>query len=414
MYQTMAPTIPPVHRARSETERVELLTSQLKQHHQVDPAAIRVVKAPLRICPLGAHIDHQLGVVTGMTIDQSLLMAFAPTTNSAVHLESEDFEPPISFTLDAVPPYAVRDWGNYIRGAVLALQQQHSLKHGLVGVVGGEMPIGGLSSSAAVTIAYLLALETVNEVDISAQENVEWVRFTENQYIGLNNGILDQSVILFSDHNHLTSIDCRTLDVEQVSGPLQPGDFEILVAYSGVTKVLVGTDYNDRVAECQEAVQLLLNYAGRPPEIDPRLRYVDPQIFAEEGRRLPPRLWRRANHYFGEMQRVQDGLQAWQNGDLATFGRLTSESGESSIKYYECGSPQLITLYEILRDTPGVYGTRFSGAGFRGSCIALIDPARRETIAEAIHRRYPVEHPAEAGDYSIHFCQPDGRAGLVK
>jgi galactokinase len=407
-------TKPPVRIARSEAERIEILTSQLVNRHQIDPSTIRVVKAPLRICPLGAHIDHQLGLVTGMTIDQSLLMAFAPTTNGTVQIESEDFEPPISFELNNVPPYAARDWGNYIRGAVLALQQQHQLKHGLVGVVGGEMPIGGLSSSAAVTITYLLALEAVNELAMSPKENVDLVRFTENKYIGLNNGILDQSVILFSQHNHLTFIDCETVTVDQVSGPLQNGDFEILTVYSGVTKVLVGTDYNSRVAECQEAAKMLLTYTGQIPEADPRLRHVDPAIFAAEGHRLPAPLQKRATHYFGEMQRVMDGIQAWQTGNLNRLGQLVSESGESSIKYYECGSPQLITLYEILRDTPGVYGTRFSGAGFRGSCIALIDPAAREAVAEAIHRRYPVEHPDEAGVYSIHFCQPDGRAGLIQ
>jgi galactokinase len=97
---------------------------------------------------------------------------------------------------------------------------------------------------------------------------------------------------------------------------------------------------------------------------------------------------------------------------LVRFGALMSASGESSIKYYESGSPQLITLYETLRDTPGVYGARFSGAGFRGNCIALVDPAARGSIAEAIHRRYPVAHRDLADVYSIHFCQPDGRAAL--
>jgi galactokinase len=93
------------------------------------------------------------------------------------------------------------------------------------------------------------------------------------------------------------------------------------------------------------------------------------------------------------MQRVSDGLAAWQAGDLPRLGQLITASGESSIQCYESGSPQLITLYEILRDTPGVYGTRFSGAGFRGSCLALIDPAARDSIAEAVHGRYPTLHP---------------------
>src|SRR5699024_9982275 len=113
------------------------------------------------------------------------------------------------------------------------------------------------------------------------------------------------------------------------------------------------------------------------------------------------------------MARVQEGLTAWEQGNLPELGRLVNASGESSIKWYECGSPQLITLYEILRETPGVYGTRFSGAGFRGNCIALIDPAQGEAIAEAVHARYPAAHPDVAESYSIHFCAPDGSAGVV-
>ena len=411
-HRILTRTTPPVRLVRSEAERVDELVSHLSRTWQIDAAAIRVVKAPLRICPLGAHIDHQLGLVTGVTIDQSILMAFAPTTDGTVQVESLDFQPPVSFHINNVPAYWPRDWGNYLRGAVLAIQQRYRLQYGLVGVVSGEMPIGGLSSSAAVTIAYLLALAAVNRVQLEPEISIDLVRFTENQYIGLNNGILDQSVILFSERNHLTFIDCESVQIQKIPGSLQPGNLEIMIVYSGVTRVLIGTDYNNRVAECQEAARLLLTYAGEAVGANPRLRHVAPHIFTAEGRRLPLNLHRRASHYFGEIQRVTDGVDAWRAGDLGRFGRLVSESGESSIKHYESGSPQLITLYETLRNTPGVYGARFSGAGFRGNCLALIDPAARETIAEAVHRRYPVNHPEEAEAYSIHFCQPDGQAGL--
>ena len=181
-----------------------------------------------------------------------------------------------------------------------------------------------------------------------------------------------------------------------------------------MTQALVGTDYNSRVAECQEAARLLLTYrASELNSTEPRLRHVTPAIFQAEGHRLPQKLRQRATHYFGEMQRVAEGVAAWRAGDLKGFGRLVSESGESSIKYYECGCPPLISLYEILRQTPGVYGVRFSGAGFRGNCIALIDPSARETIAETLQRRYPAAHPEHAGVYSIHFCQPENEARLV-
>ncbi len=414
MVLTMTRSVPPIQMRRSDSERIDALISHLAHNHSVNPATVQVAKAPLRICPLGAHIDHQLGPVTGMTIDQSILLAFAPSADNTVHIESLNFKDPRTFSLDSVPPYRPRDWGNYVRGAVLALQRNYQLKRGLVGVIEGDMPIGGLSSSAAVTIAYLLALETINELDVSPKENISLVRYTENEYIGLNNGILDQSVILFSESNHLTLIDPQSLEISQIPTTLQANDFEILSVYSGVTQVLVGTDYNNRVAECQDAAGLLLSYNNHKPVSDPRLRQVDPKIFTAEGHRLSDIHHRRATHYFGEQQRVMDGVEAWRGGDLERFGALMNESGESSVKYYECGSPQLITLYEILRQTPGVYGTRFSGAGFRGNCIALVDPAARDSIAEAIHRHYPVAHPAEADIYSIHFCQPDGKAQVCK
>ena len=297
MVSSSISTTLPIRTARPEAEQIDTLIAQLTRNHKVDPATVRVAKAPLRICPLGAHIDHQLGRVTGMTINQSLLLAFAPSTNGAVHIESANFNTPVSFQLGNVPPYQPRDWGNYIRGAVLALREQnHQFQHGLVGAIGGDMPIGGLSSSAAVTITYLLALAAVNQLDVPPEDNVGLVRYTENSYIGLNNGILDQSVILFSQHNHLTLIDCETFDISQIPTRLNPNDFEVLVVYSGVTHVLVGTDYNSRVAECQDATKALLILAGQPIPENPRLRHVSPEIFAAEGHRLPENLQRRATH----------------------------------------------------------------------------------------------------------------------
>lgn len=413
----MSRSDPPIVQPSSEAEQIAQLIHRLRKITNADVDAIQVVRAPLRICPLGAHIDHQLGVVTGMTIDRSVLLAFVPSDDDTVYLESLNFDTPARFHLHDVPGYQKGDWANYVRGAVLALQQARGLQRGLVGVIGGSMPIGGLSSSAAVTIAYLLALETLNALPVDAYENVELCRYTENRYIGLNNGILDQSVILHSAHRHLTRIDCQTVQVDRIATLLSDEAlkqrFGILVVYSGVTHALVGTDYNSRVAQCRAAATQLLEHGGQPVPEDVRLRHVAPELFEQYGARLEEPLQRRARHYFGEMARVQEGVRLWEAGDLAGMGELVTASGESSVKWYECGSPQLITLYEILRETPGVYGTRFSGAGFRGNCIALIDPAQGEAIAEAVHSRYPVAHPDVADNYNIHFCFPDGNAGLV-
>jgi len=402
-----------LHHARPQAERVDELLTHLRRRYHGNPAAIRIVRVPLRISPLGAHIDHQLGRVTGMAVDRSILFAFAPTHDGSVQVESIDFATSTHFTLPAVPAYVKGDWGNYLRGAVVALQREHALTQGLIGVLSGDMPIGGLSSSAAVTIAYLLALEAVNALTITADENIRLVTRTEHEYIGLNNGILDQTSILFSRRNHLTVIDCESVQIDRAPARIAPDRYAILAVYSGVAQGLVGTGYNNRVAECQAAARQLLSFGGQNGVSDPRLRHVAPELFADYSIRLDEPLRKRATHFFTEMARVASGEAAWRAGDLVRFGELVTQSGESSIKNYESGCPQLITLYEILRNTPGVYGVRFSGAGFRGSCLALVDPAASETIAEAVHRRYPQAHPDIADKYSVHLCQPADGANLL-
>lgn len=409
----MSNHLPPVRDARPENDRIERLIQRLQSRSGARRADIKVVRAPLRVSPLGAHIDHQLGCVMGMAIDRSILLAFAPTNEGGVEVESLDFATPTRFQVESVPPYQKGDWGNYLRGAVLALRREHAITRGIVGVMDSDMPIGGLSSSAAVTIAYLLALEDANGLTISAEENIRLVTRTEHDYIGLNNGILDQTSILFSRRNHLTHIDCRSVRIERIPTSASPDLFALMAVYSGVDQALVGTSYNNRVAECQAAAHRLLAAAGQSNGALPRLREVPAEYFTLYGRELEEPLRRRATHFFSEMARVTEGETAWRSGDVVRFGALMTASGASSIDNYECGCPQLITLYQILCATPGVYGVRFSGAGFRGNCLALIDPNHQEAIASHLHRHYPVAHPEMADRYSIHFCQPADGAELL-
>ncbi len=405
------PAPPPII---SEADRIDRLVDRLQRQHNVPAVDVRVVRAPLRISPLGAHIDHQLGCVTGMTIDQSVLLAFAPAGDGPrqgnVCVESLNFERATSFSLGDIPSSAPSDWGNYLRGAAQALCKTHNIGRGLIGAIDGSLPIGGLSSSAAVTVAYLLALEAVNDLAITPLDNVDLVTRVEHGYIGLRNGILDQTTILFGQENHLTHIDCESREITQIPAADDAPPFDILVVYSGLSRSegLVGTGYNSRVAECQTAARQL----GDPSD-DPRLRRIAPETFAARGDALPTEPRRRAAHYFGEMQRVAEGVQTWRTGDLAKFGALMNQSGASSVHQYECGSPQLITLYEILSQQTGVYGARFSGAGFRGSCVALIDPAARDEIIDAVHERYPVAHPQQAERYSLHLCHSADAAQIL-
>jgi galactokinase len=285
----------------------------------------------------------------------------------------------------------------------------------MIGVISGDMPIGGLSSSAAVTLAYLLSLAWVNRLSLSRQQLVALARWAENSYVGVASGILDQSVILYSMANHLTVIDCRNGAVECLPGVNlnNAHSCAIMVVYSGMTRCLVATGYNERVKECQEAARRLLSAVGSDPGPDARLSQVEPDLFASHGHRLPDSLRRRSEHYFNEVQRVSKGVEAWQAGDMARFGELMSASGASSAEKYECGSPHLLTLYRALRDTPGVYGARFSGGGFGGSCIAMVDPAAVPAISRQVRDQYLRAHPEQAERFSIHICSSMDGARLL-
>jgi galactokinase len=294
----------------------------------------------------------------------------------------------------------------------MALSRRHSLRRGVIALLDGHDNVEGLSSSAATGVAYLLALEAANGLALPPEENVELDRIVENDYVGLNNGILDQSVILMSRPGHLTHIDC--LDGRCRLVPLGGGqEVSVAVLFSGLRRPLAQTDYNRRVAECAEAAAFLLRAAGLQVPARPRLRAVPRDAHLEHAGRMPERLRRRAEHFFSEQERVRQGLRLWRAGDLDGFGRLMSESGRSSIENYECGNAYLRAAYEALRDSPGVFGARFSGAGFRGCCVGLARPECEGEIARSALSRYVAACPDMAGKAEVYFCRPGRAAQLL-
>ncbi len=373
----------------------------------------RGVTSPLRICPLGAHIDHQHGLVTGMALSASVNMIYSPNSAGDMRVKSIDFPGMECFHVERVREMTPGCWGNYLRGTVLSLGRNFKLKMGINAVIRGRHPIGGLSSSAAVTTAYLLALCDVNGIALEKQDLIHYNHWVEKHFIGLNNGILDQSVNILSKEGHLMAMDCGTETFKLIPRSPKMPPFDIVVVYSGISTALMETDYNNRVDECRAAAWMLqeLGSGKIPPFRDAVLRSIGENEYARFKERLPGRFRRRAEHFFTENERVEKGIEKWEAGDLEGFGRLVFESGESSIRHYECGCPELITIFEILQKTPGVYGARFSGAGYRGCCIGLVDPERRDAVKESMDRVYPEKHPAYGESYKVYFCRTgDGAA----
>ncbi|MBR4502348.1 MAG: GHMP kinase [Clostridia bacterium] len=361
---------------------------------------------PYRISPLGAHIDHQYGKINGLAIDKGIHIAYSRKENGVVELQSVNFPKRAQFHVNGIPDEKVGDWADHMRGAAKQLQEKYPLRYGISAVIEGSLPIGGLSSSAAVIIAFLSALANVNGIRLEAWDTIMMAKAAENKYVGVNCGKLDQSCEVLCKKDRLLYLDCA--DDSFVLIPKDPSmkPFRIAVFFSGLERSLATSAYNLRQDECKAAAYSLLAYAGFQygKFADTRLRDVPVPIYREYRDRLPEAFRKRADHYFGEFRRAEEGAEAWKNGDLDTYGRLVFESGKSSIENYECGCPELITLYNIMTETDGIYGGRFSGAGFKGCCMALVDPDKADGILQTVEEKYLKVYPALRGKYLGALC----------
>ena len=413
--------------------------------------------SPYRVCPLGAHVDHQHGLVTGFAIDKGVDLWFSVNGSSQidngeltidnypenhVHLESKTFEGVVDFDIDAPSQVREHHWGDYARGAKYALRKRFELRRGITGVIQGSLPVGGLSSSAAVLIAYVMAFAKANDITLQPFEVVKIASEAEREYIGLNNGLLDQACIALSKKNQLLFLDCDSNEYRLIpfGGEtgiasreiLQKSDsksfkdneantdhelpFEIGIFFSGLTRSLVNSDYNLRVYECKTAAWNMLAYTDQPLKTFDKtfLRDIPKATFEKTKIAMPARFARRAEHFYSEYRRVRQGVTAWETGNMKLFGKLSFDSCESSIHNYECGSPELIAIYEIMRSLPGVYGGRFSGAGFKGACIALVDPAYKEEIQKVLTEKYLEQFPEYEKTFKVFWVKPDDGARFVE
>jgi galactokinase/galacturonokinase len=340
---------------------------------------------------------------------------FNPSEDGKVSLKSLCYEGDVEF--DVTMPTQVKEgnWGDYARGAKYALKKRFELQYGIEGVIKGSLPVGGLSSTAAVLTAYVMALAKANNISLTKMEVIKIASEAEREYIGLTNGILDQACIVLGEKDSLLFLDTDSEQYRIIRKSPKMPEFEIAIIFSGLTRNLVSSDYNLRVAECKTAAWNMMAYAGMPlKSLDKTfLRDIPKETYELTKDLMPARFARRAEHFYSEYRRVRKGVTAWETGNLELFGQLSYESCQSSINNYECGSEELIAIYNIMRQTDGVYGGRFSGAGFKGACIALVDPSKKEAIREQITSEYLRMFPEYAETFEMHFCHIDDGARFV-
>jgi galactokinase/galacturonokinase len=362
---------------------------------------VRRIVSPYRICPVGAHVDHQGGSMLATAIDAATELVFVPSETmdleSLNFAERVRFDPATPFAPGSVP--ALPDWGRYAWAAFAALRDRLPARpRGFTGIVEGRLPGAGLSSSASVLLAYLAAWAQANELVLEPREQVLLSMAAENEYVGVQSGVLDPAAIVGSRRDQMLAIDSSRIDWEPVTlGPGAPST-RFLVLFTGTDRSLLSTDFNLRVEECREAARWASSrLGGEGAEGADRLGDLDRRALAGLVGEIPGAPGRRARHFLEEEERVARARAAWSQGALDEFGALMSDSCRSSIENYQTGSPELIALQSIWQSTQGVLGARFSGAGFGGCSVALVEEGVAQEVARTVLERFEAAFPALAG-----------------
>lgn len=378
------------------------------------------VVAPYRFNPLGAHIDHQGGAVLARTIDRHTALVASPLARRQIRLMAGPAERGTSgdgarahaggISTGAADVLSARFdgeldpdlplWQRYALGAAVVLHRRYGIRVGLDGEVSGSMIAAGLSSSASYLLAMFEGLAHANGLALSTEELVDCVREVEHEHLGLTNGIQDQLSIASGRAGTLVRLDVNAVSARYAPDPERAVRW--LLCYSGVSRELVGSGYNTPVTACIEAAGQLHPGATRLGDVP---------LTARDTGSLPEPLARRARHVYGEMERVDEGFDAWTRGDVERFGALMNASCQSSIESYGSGSEWLVALHEIALATPGVHGNRFSGGGYGGCLVMLIDAERADEIGRSLVAAYADRYPEEGARA---FCFLAGAADGVR
>lgn len=368
--------------------------------------AVDKVFCPYRVCPIGAHVDHQFGTVSGFALDEGICLYYKPIKETVVELYSVNFKEKNIFEIKR--EFTINNnWGDYAKAAMIALfSQGYELKRGFNGVIIGTLPIGGLASSSAVILAYIIVFSRVNGFFLESKDLIKIAYLAEQKFLGIHIGKLDQNCEIYCKKNCLLYFDTLSNHIENIKKSEKMPSFKIGIFYSGKSRVLKDSAYNIRVNECNEAATILKKCARIMCQdvANNYLREVSKEIFEKYRSDMPYNLEKRAEHFFSETARLEQGIIAWKLGDIKKFGQLVFQSGDSSIKYYESSSLELCKLHSIAKNTPGIWGGRFSGAGFKGCYLAIVDSRYTRQVEEYVTERYLDIFPELRGKFSVHFC----------
>lgn len=357
-----------------------------------------VIRAPGRVNLIGEHTDYNDGFVMPLAIDRAAWIAARPRNDSYVTLYSLDFEQMAEFSLEEI---VKREnlWVEYIQGVAWALQESGFALRGWDAVLVGDVPIGaGLSSSAAVELAAARTFCAVAGIDWDAPEMAKLCQRVENQWIGVNSGIMDQMISATGVADHAVLIDCRWLNLEAV--PLPPGT-AVIVMDTATRRELVTSAYNERRQQCETAAKFF-NV--------PALRDVTLVQLEAVKDLLDDLVYRRARHVVSENERTIAAANAMRAGDAVLLGQLMDESHASLRDDFEVTNDALNIIVECAREHEACIGARMTGGGFGGCAVALV----RADAAADFAAKVAASYVQRSGNQpAIYVCHATDGARIV-
>jgi galactokinase len=338
-----------------------------------------VARAPGRVNLIGEHTDYNGGFVLPMAIDRDVTIVGAPRDDRTVRLHSANFDDDVAFALDHIDKLTKNTWSNYSRGVADVLQKSGRDLNGFSGVLYGNVPIGsGLSSSAATEMSTVMAFAAATpSLNVDGVTAAKLSQKAENEFVGVNCGIMDQFISSLGQAGHALFIDCLSLDYELVP---MPGGVTVLVVDTSAPRSLAASAYNERRAQCEFAAGVF----GVKT-----LREMPVEAFERRQGELPDDVAKRVSHVIHENQRVLDAVAALRAGDVVRFGQLMNQSHDSLRNLYEVSSTELDAVVNIAREMRGVHGARMTGAGFGGCAIALVENDCADALAARMRDEYP-------------------------
>ena len=348
--------------------------------------------APGRVELLGNHTDYNQGVVLGAAIDRGLTVAGISRRDESIILTSVSAADRVHVSLRNLQPQGNGHWANYPLGVVQEFVRAGFEIRGFEAEISGDLPAGaGLASSAALEVATAGLLMNLHELRLSPMEMAKLCRRAENDFAGVQSGLLDQAASVFGRAGEVVYLDCQKEEVRLIPFP---ADCALIIAESGSKHALVQSFYNTRREECATAADALGVES---------LREVTPEHLEVGGGALDPVIFRRASHIVGENDRVWRALAALESGDAETLGALLNASHESSRTNFENSTPELDRLVTLARSCPGVLGARLTGGGFGGATVSLVRANEAAAIMDAMKK----DHAEETGlPLKIFLCRP--------